>query len=256
MAANEATAAADQELITANAASGAGRGKAIADEITALALAAKEAEDAKLVAEDANRAKSNFLAHMSHEIRTPMTAIIGFATLVLQSDLTPEQRLHLTHLYDAGKSLLTVINDVLDFSKIEAGKVELEEIVFDPRAVVEQAAEMLLRDAFDKGLGFDFKVADDVPQWVLGDPTRLRQILTNLIANAVKFTFSGRIAIALRCGDSVADQLYFQVADTGIGIPLERQQALFHDFVQVSTSTSRQYEPDLASRLANAWSRG
>ncbi|MDO9118606.1 MAG: response regulator [Nitrospira sp.] len=198
---------------------------------------------AKEAAEAASIAKSQFLANMSHEIRTPMNGVLGMAELLMNSPLTEKQRHLATSVHRSGTALLGIINDILDFSKIEAGKLELEQMEFGLRDTIEEAVDLFAEPAGKKGVELTCYIPADIPDNVLGDPVRLRQILLNLVGNAVKFTPSGDVAVRVTCVNQGIDALTLKVeiADTGLGIPAQVQSRLFTAFSQADGSTTRRF---------------
>lgn len=191
----------------------------------------------------ATKTKSEFLANMSHEIRTPMNAIIGMTSLLLDMALPKRQREFVEMIRSASESLLTLINDILDFSKIEAGRMELESVAFDLRECVEEALDLLAPKAVEKGLEVAYKMNGEIPFTIIGDITRLRQILVNLISNAVKFTKKGEVVVIVSGEKNAKGDYYilFEVKDTGIGIPEEKIKTLFKSFSQVDASNTREF---------------
>jgi signal transduction histidine kinase/DNA-binding response OmpR family regulator len=224
-----------QELSRANA--------KLAEEIVEREDTQAKLQLAIAAAEAASESKSEFLANMSHEIRTPLNGVMGMTDLALDTELTKEQREYLETVKMSADSLLTVINDILDFSKIEAGKIELDVLDFNLRDSLEATLKTLALRAHEKGLELLCEVAPEVPEAVRGDSSRLRQIVVNLVGNAIKFTSEGEVALGVRALETEGENrlLQFTISDTGIGIPLEKQELIFEPFSQADTSTTRKY---------------
>ncbi len=210
-------------------------------DVTELRKVQAELEAARNVAESASRAKSEFLSGMSHEIRTPMNAILGMAELLAETSLDDQQRKYLDLMRSNGNALLALINDILDLARVERGLLNLELTELDLQQVVDTTIDLLTVRANEKGLRLVSRIAEQLSLERIGDPLRLRQILINLVGNAIKFTLSGAITISVEQSDEAEDALLFSVADTGIGIPKDQLGAIFSSFTQADSSTARRY---------------
>ena len=232
-------------LVSANVLEVRGRRCAlsIARDITQLKETQRELEAAREAALAASNAKSEFLSSMSHEIRTPMNAILGMADLLWETELNPEQRRYLDTVIGNGNALLDLINSILDLAKVESGRLSLEAVRFDVTELTEKIAETLAIRAHEKGVELAVRLAPDLPAAVIGDPLRLRQVLTNLLGNAIKFTEQGEVEVCVECAaaESLPIELRFSVRDTGVGIPPDKLASIFSPFTQADSSTTRRF---------------
>lgn len=215
----------------------------LSENLTYLVKMNKELAEAKRLAEESVKVKQDFMANMSHEIRTPMNAIIGFTNLLLNSELTEEQKKFLTNIKDSGENLIVIINDILDFSKIEAGKLTIEKSEFDLDKLLEILIEMFKPKAEEKGLDLILEKEASLPRLFLGDSVRINQVLMNLISNSLKFTSEGfvKVSLSFRSQEGKDMDIAFSVSDTGIGISKEKQESIFESFTQEKSDTTRKY---------------